>query len=195
MRKIGIIFLFALVFLPQLASAINREGAYLIEPSVGYIQYSNKRHINDQTMPGISMGYGVTQAISTEFYFGRILTDQSRGSQRDIRGALYTIDGFYHFMSEASFQPYLLAGVGAIHLKPSNKDDADTQASINVGAGVVYFFSNKIALRADVRDIYTMVGGKHDLMGNAAVVIMLGGQQSAQPAETNESNGEVDRVD
>ncbi len=177
MRKLVLISFFSFLFCGAASAfTVNRNHAWVIVPSISSYYYASKRHVDDQMMPGVSLGYGLTHSISAELYFGRIITNQSRANKQDVRGALYTLDGFYYFRPTSQFQPYLLAGVGVMHLSPTNVNDTDTQANINGGAGVTYFFSQQIALRADVRDIYTIVGGKHDFSANLGVQIMLGGK-------------------
>ena len=183
MRKLLLSCLLSFIFcFSATAFTVNRYHAWIIAPSVSDYHYANKRHIDDQAMPGLSLGYGLTQTIGAELYFGRIITNQTRETKRDVRGLLFALDGFYNFRSSEPFQPYVLAGVGAMHLTPPTANDADTEANINGGAGIAYFFSNQIALRLDGRDFYTIVGGKNDVSANFGVVILLGGAQSVKPA-------------
>lgn len=155
------------------AFTVNRYHAWIVTPSVSNYSYASKRHLDDQVIPGLSLGYGLTQAMSAELYLGRIITNQSRATKRDVRGALYALDGFYHFRDVAAFQPYILAGVGAMHLSPPTSNDADTQANINGGAGIAYFFSSQIALQLDARDFYTIAGGKNDISANFGVKLLF----------------------
>ncbi len=179
MRKIIISSFITFFFcLPLVLFAANRTNSWIITPSLSAYNYAAKRHMDDQAVPGFSLGYGLSSRVSAALYFGRMMTTQTGSEKRDVRGAIYALDGFYYFMPQSLLQPYLLAGVGIIRLIPANRADADTQANLNAGAGAMYFFSNQIALSLDLRDFYTMVGGKHDFMGNFSVVIMLGGDKN-----------------
>ncbi len=174
------------------ALTVNRYHAWIITPSVGAYHYADKRHVDNQAMPGLSLGYGLTQRISAELYLGRIITNQSRATKRDVKGVLYALDGFYHFRNAAAFQPYVLAGVGAMHLSPSTGNDADTEANINGGAGIAYFFSDQIALQLDGRDFYTIAGGKNDLSANFGVKILFASKQVADSQSAVDAVGSTE---
>jgi OmpA-OmpF porin, OOP family len=174
---IGFVVLFGFT---QIAFAANRSGAFIITPAMGYYSYAGKRHVDDQAMPNINLGYGFDDHWSAELFLGDVSTEESRANKRSINGGVYTLASMYHFRIYSKVQPYLLAGAGAINLHPHSNRDADVQANINAGAGLAYFFNDQIALRADVRDLYTIVGGKHDLLANFGVSILLFGDAPAQ---------------
>lgn len=190
-RKIGLV---VLMMVPVLSVAMSNVGKWIVAPSVGYLRYASKRHLDSQGMPGGSLGYVLTPSMTSELYFGRIMTNRSREPKRDVRGGLVMLDGFYHFRSTKTLQPYLLAGIGAMHMDPAKSHDPDMEANLNVGAGISYFFSPQIALRIDMRDLYTMNGGRNDYMMNGAVVVYLGSGATQtvttdQPSEDEELEG------
>ena len=60
MRKIFISSLISfLLCLPLSSFAANRTGAWIITPSLGFYNYAAKRHLDDEAMPGMSLGYGL----------------------------------------------------------------------------------------------------------------------------------------
>ncbi len=90
-----------------------------------------------------------------------------------MHGFLYTADGLYRFKPMSVTQPYVLAGVGVLSLKP-NANNGVNQGNVNAGAGLQVFFKSWGALRAEVKDIYTLSGGKNDILINAGISFLLG---------------------
>lgn len=173
MRKLNCFMVGLFLILPISLFAVTMQGQYILSPSVGYLRYASKRHLDSQALLGVGIGYGLTQAVHTEFYIGRLMTNRSRDNKRDVRGGIYLLDGYYQFRSDANLQPYLFGGVGAMHFNPSYDNDPDMEANLNAGGGLAYFFSQQIALRGDVRDIYTMSGGRQDILFNGSVVVLV----------------------
>ena len=53
--------------------------------------------------------------------------------------------------------------------------NANSEGNINAGLGAKFFFTDNIAFRADVRDFYTWVGGKNDVLVDAGINFFFGG--------------------
>lgn len=167
-------FLFSLfaLFMTGISYAGNRPGAWTITPSVGYYFFAAKRSIYNTTLPNLAFAYNFDEHWAGEVDAGVINTNNS--SEQGVHGMLYTVDGIYRFMPRGNFEPYALAGVGVIGLKPPGNTSTQ-QALINAGIGTQYFIDPSIALRADVRDLYTMSGGYNEGMINFGVSFLIGG--------------------
>lgn len=172
------------------AMAEHREGAFSISPGVGAYMFDSKRSIQNPALFNLGLGYDFTNSWSVEALVGMINSNTKGTPSRKTTGELYTLDGVYHFNADHPFEPYVLAGIGMLNLDPNGNvssanphgDDANNQANINGGLGLEYFVHPNIALRGDIRDIYTMSGGKNDYLANFGVSILLGGQsQTAAP--------------
>jgi|GEM_PF-2504537 len=172
------------------AMAENREGAFTITPGVGAYLFDSDRSIKNPAIYDVTLGYDFTNSWGVEALFGAMNSHTKGAVSRKVNGDLYLLDGVYHFNTKSPFEPYLLAGIGMLDLDPNGNvdafnahgDQAGTQANINGGAGLEYFVHHNIALRSDVRDIYTMTGGKNDYLVNFGVSILLGGQSSQNEA-------------
>jgi hypothetical protein len=100
-------------------------------------------------------------------------TDEEGGDH--VHGNLFLIDGIYRFSSYHMFEPYVLAGIGVLGLKPSDTE-LNQQGNINAGMGTQVFLDRSIALRIEARDLYTTTGsGKNEIMLNAGISILIGG--------------------
>lgn len=173
----------ALLMMGGQSFGANRQGAIILTPIVGYYHYTDKRHIDNQTMGGFNLGYGLYDQWSAEFFFGKISSRQERNDKRGVSGELYLLNGAYHFRVFSPLQPYVFGGVGAMRLGPETNGDANTQANFDAGGGLAYFFSDNIALRGDVRDVYTPVGGKNDYLASFGVSILFFGKAPGTEVE------------
>lgn len=172
------------------AMAENREGAITINPGIGAYLFDGKNDLKNSALYNLSIGYDFTNNWGVEAFAGAMNTNSKNPSSYNVTGELYTLDGIYHFNTQSPFEPFLMAGVGMLNLDPNGNitwstihgDEANTQANINGGAGIEYFVHPDIALRSDIRDVYTMDGGKNDYLVNFGVSILLGGQAPATPS-------------
>jgi hypothetical protein len=171
-----IFFLLGMIALlaPSL-NAANRAGPWMINPTVGYFHYASKRHVDPQAIAGLGAGYSLSDQAQVEFWVGHLSSNYSdRNDDRNIKGYLYNLDGLYLFLPASPVQPYILGGLGETYLKPATGNDPTTEAHIQAGAGVSYLMSAQISARADVEDMVTMAGGKHDILANAGLVFYFG---------------------
>jgi OOP family OmpA-OmpF porin len=168
------------VLASQGAYAENRAGAFTVTPGVAYDFFANKRNINNTwLLPTVGLSYNFDESWAIEGSYATFGTSQQgAGPHPSVRGSLYTVDGIYRFLHTGMFEPYVSAGLGAYHINP-NGSNAYNQANLNAGLGTQIFFSDSIALRGEVRDLYTMSGGKNDVSLGFGVSFLFGGQ--AQP--------------
>lgn len=153
--------------------ALSRQGYLMVTPSVGYFRYADKRDIDSEVLPTISIGFGFTEAISGELFYAGLSSKLKNNSDQNIEGDLLALNGLYHFRIGTVLQPYVTAGVGAIQLNPPAPADAKVQANLNAGGGLEYGFSDRLSLRVGARDFYTMVGGKNDWLIDCGLTINL----------------------
>ena len=169
---LSIIITFFLVC--NVSAVPNRTGVFFLTPSIGYYQFDRKWHLESQTMPVLNVGYGLSDHVSAELLLANISSKQTFGTKHSVEGSFYLLDGLYHFRVSRKAQPYVLAGVGLINVYPHAETEISLQTSLNVGGGLEYLFSDKIALRADVRDVYTPPGDKQDLFVLFGVSFLFG---------------------
>ncbi len=154
------------------AYADNKAGAVTITVGGGYDFFDSKRHLQNASMPLLALGYDFTKHWGIEAMVTAFNTkfDRSTHEHRQVNGRLFAIDGLYHFFPWQGIEPFILAGVGFTSLSP-NRFDANDEGNINAGVGIQLFANELVAFRAEVRDLYTWVGGKNDVVLDAGVTV------------------------
>lgn len=161
-------------FLPVLVSglcftspvhAASKAHAVTMTLGAGYEYFASKRHLDNRGYPLAMLGYNITEHWGIEGLYGNFSTNSNQGvdNGQTVKGTLLLFDGLYHFKTSRALEPFLLAGVGATGLSP-NGNDARNQGNINAGVGCLLFANDRAAFRFEARDIYTIVGGKNDVM-------------------------------
>ena len=151
----------------------NNPGDVTLTFSDAYYHFDNRRKLQNVGVPNLAIAYNFTQHIALEGGIGVFNTNQRGYSQRGVHGYLYTVDGLYRFTPYARWEPYVLFGIGAITLYPQ-LFDSEHQGNMNAGIGTQFFADNMIALRGEIRDIYTLSGGKNDVMVNFGISFLFG---------------------
>lgn len=158
-------------------------GSVAITPGVGVYMFDSARDISATPIGSLSVGYHFNKNWGAEALLGGMHPSTKNGSNQ-FDGRLFLLDGVYHFANKTNFEPFLLAGIGEMRLAPtqplpaSNGSSTEpvSQSNINGGLGAQYFFSHFVALRADVRDLYstTANNGKNDVLAELAVSFQVG---------------------
>lgn len=140
----------------------------------GYDRFDTKRNIDNTGVTYASLAYNLTTEWGVEALLGSFISTSHRPEDdgRQVRGALFALDGIYRFLPRNCFEPYVVAGPGATGMSP-NGYDAHVQGNVNAGVGAQYFISKSIALKVEVRDFYTFVGGKNDVFVNGGVSFLF----------------------
>jgi len=166
-------------FVSDVCIAENRPGATTFTLAAAYYHFSSARNLKNASLPNIALAYNFNERWAIEGGVGVINTNQ-RTTDQGVHGFLYTIDGLYRFKPHQHFEPYVLAGIGILGLKP-NGNSNEHQGNINAGIGAQFFADKSIALRAELRDVYTMSGGKNDWMANIGVSYLFDGETPESP--------------
>jgi hypothetical protein len=164
--------------------ADNRSGAVTVTPGVGLYSFSRKRSLHDAALPNLAVGYTFSKHWGIEASFGTFNTGFSPANvPGSARARLYLVDGLYHFEPYKMFSPFVSFGTGILYLNTvANKaiSASANSANINVGLGAQLFSNQSIALKAEVKDIYTIAGAKNDFMFNFGVSFLFGGNKDTE---------------
>ena len=157
------------------AYATNRPGATTVTLAAGRYFFAQKRYLDNSNIPNIALAYNFNSTWAVEGSVGALNTNQkTRLGGNGVHGFLYTVDALYRFKPKGMFEPYVALGVGVLGLTP-NANNSIQQGNMNASIGTQIFFADSIALRGEVKDVYTMSGGKNDYMLNFGVSILMGG--------------------
>jgi hypothetical protein len=177
MKKRVLLFALVSTLVSLTADAGNRPGAFTFTLGGAYDFWSAKRDLhNTWLLPTAALAYNFDENWAIEGGYGTFEASQNASIGGDsVSGDLYTIDGLYRFGNQFHcFEPYVAAGVGVYHINP-NGSNAQNQGNIIAGIGTQVFFDNSVALRGEVRDIYTWAGSKNDVTVGFGVSILMGG--------------------
>lgn len=175
MKKLYSLLVTSLIFIISFSTvhAATRAGAATFTLGGGYEFFASRRHLDNANMPYIAIGYDFTDHWGFEGLLAIFNTLHTTTDDREVRGTLVNLDGLYHFTAYKNIvEPYILMGIGVTGLNP-NGNDADNEANINAGIGAQLFFDRSIGFRIEGRDLYTMVGGKNDVLLDAGVTFLL----------------------
>jgi OmpA-OmpF porin, OOP family len=159
MKKVAfIVFVFISVFaIPAMLYAEIKEGSFEVNPYVGYYFPSADRA--DKGASGLRLGYNFTKNWGFEGVYDHLAS----------KAELYHANALYHFMPEGAFNPFVTAGIGDAFIK----DGTRNKFMGDVGIGVKYFFSDRIAARVDVREVMTQFSS---VLATAGITFTFGGK-------------------
>ena len=136
------------------AIAEVRGGAITVSPFVGGYTFDGSQHLQTNVATGLGLGYNLTENWGVEGRFTWVPLQAAKG---DIPGeySLFNFHGdvLYHFFPEGQFVPYVALGAGLSRTELLTYDNHD--AILVYGGGVKYFFTDWLALRGDVRQIFS----------------------------------------
>lgn len=176
MRKIVSILLAGISFsiaTTSISYAESHANAVTFSLGTGYEYFSSKRHLENTSVQFLGLGYNFTNQWGIEGLLGTLNTDQkSSVGGRGVNGTMFNIDGIYHFTPYNVFEPYVLFGAGILGLNP-NLNDANNEGSIDAGVGTFIFIDKVAAFRFEGRDMYTLVGGKNDVLLSGGLTFFM----------------------
>jgi len=174
------------------ANSVYKPGEFYIAPGVAYYHFSEKRDLQNAAMANLTAGLVVSDQLSLEVFYGQAATDDTATSaDKGTHFYTYSADGVYHFKpsADAVIHPYALAGIVITNQEDNDAASGNTTLlGVNAGVGLEYFVNPNISLFSDVRDIYTLSGGKNDLMLNAGIKFLFGGNPSVEAVNEEPAN-------
>jgi len=146
-----------------------KAGSFSFTPFAGYYVFEGNQDLKNSPIFGLRAGYNFTKNLGLEGYFSYLQTEIQDESQwkpwQDVYS--YGIEGLYHFMPDGRIVPFIAIGLGGIHYsegfnytynsyygaEPYGDRFESNKYSVDYGAGVKFFLTDNIALRADVRHV------------------------------------------
>jgi hypothetical protein len=194
--KYGIGVLLLSISSAVLAEDMYKPGEFYVSPGVAYYHFSEKRDLQNTAMANISAGMVVSDRFSLEAFYGQAAAEESPSAlNQNTRFYAYAVEGVYHSQPgvEALIHPYVLAGLNVTNQEDNSTSSGNTTLlGVNAGVGIEYFVNSTISLFTDVRDLYTLSGGKDDWMVNAGIKFVFGGSQpdvASSPVKTDGATG------
>lgn len=177
MKKSGIlIFFFILMAVVTTASAEIKAGSFSVAPFAGGYFFEGNEDLKDTYTVGLRAGYNFTENLGLEGYLYYVPTELDVFDV-DVEMYSYGIEGIYHFMPDSSIVPFVALGIGGINYDAPRGMDNEDKFSVDYGAGLKYFITDDIALRADIRHVLPLDDRYNDLLFTLGVNFVFGGQE------------------
>jgi len=135
-----------------------RPGSVSITPFFGGYTFDSDLHLDTKPVHGLRLGYDITPRWGVEVATDYVSTELEQGGG-NVRALGYRLDALYHFMPDKKFVPFIAAGVGGTSLRYPAGMKNDTDLLFDYGGGIKYFFTDALALRADIRQLLVFDGG------------------------------------
>jgi OOP family OmpA-OmpF porin len=163
-KRIGALAIAMTLALPVAAHAEITAKSWEISPFIGYNWFEADQNLKDQALFGGRIGYNFTRHFGLEMtgsYLDTSLEDKEKirmqkgqfGAPADaVNITFYHLDAVFHLIPDGDFNPFVLAGFGGAHYRPSIAVDGVDMSLFNFGVGAKYSVTENIALRFDLRD-------------------------------------------
>lgn len=177
-----------LMTLAVMTSAIAevKEGAFSITPYVGGYLFEGNQDLKHSPVYGLRGGYNFTQSLGLEGYINYVQSEyESLAGNPDMDVFGYGIDGLYHFLPENRLVPFVALGLGNTHYDPAGMDNHD-KFTLSYGAGLKYFLTDNMALRADVRHVMPFNDHYNDLLYTFGLTFAFGGPTEKVETQVSE---------
>ena len=188
MRKITIAFIIlAVLALSTAAPAQIRSGAVSVSPYVGGFWFDGNQSLNHNVDYGLRLGYDFTRNLGAEAVFNYVNTKyEPTGTSTSANVYNYRLEGLYHFMPDKRFVPFIALGGGAQTINYNDNTTGKTMGVADYGIGFKYFFTDWLALRADVRHVLAFDSVHNDLEYGLGLPFYFGGKKVAPMAMREE---------
>ncbi len=156
-----------------------KPGSFSFTPFAGGYTFDGVQHLETAPIYGLRSGYHFNSNFALEAVLGFSATDFTNGAgDADLYN--YRLEAVYHFLPENRLVPFVAAGYGGILLNnPAIIKDVN-RGAFTYGAGVKYFLTDALAVRADVRHL---ILSKEETLNNleytVGVSFIFGGEQPA----------------
>lgn len=196
--KTSLFFLSSFVFFQSLmADSLYHRGDYYFSPGVAYYHFSEKRDLQNAAMANLTAGFFVSDQFSLEAFYGQASTEFSEtASAENARFYDYSLGGVYHFETHSNliFHPYFSTGFDVMNQNDNQANVGnETLMGVHAGLGAHYFVNPHIAFFTELRNIYTLSGGKNDVMLNGGIQFLFDAnvteEASLPPAVTDGPSG------
>jgi OOP family OmpA-OmpF porin len=157
-----------------------KAGSFSVTPFVGWYNFEGNENLKDGPVYGLRGGYHFTENLGLEGFFNYVPTEStSLAGNPVVKLAGFGIEGLYHFMPESRLVPFLAVGVGGGHYRGSGVIDDRNKLAVDYGAGLKYFLTESLALRADVRHVNPFNGHYNELLYTVGLNFAFGGAKKA----------------
>lgn len=177
----GIICIMFLLILSNVVSAQVRPSTFSVTPYFGGYVFDKHQNLGNDAVYGISLGYNFTKYFGVEASGEYISTDYELtvSDSRSTDVGNYRLDGILNLIPDSRLVPFVFAGVGGQSIDYPKNVSNRTALAVDYGAGLRFFFTDSVALRADVRQIYVFDDSMKDIEYTLGLSFYFGGSKPA----------------
>lgn len=106
---------------------------------------------------GLRLGKSLTPNIEMQLGYGSASTSSSSDKYRQ---TLLGLDGLYRFNAGSKWRPFLSAGLGAERDHLASAGKTRTSPYLSLGGGLQYWFTDRVALQAELKRVHGFLGSK-----------------------------------
>ena len=175
-----------LFILSNVVSAQVRPSTFSVTPYLGGYLFDKDQKLGNAPVYGMSLGYNFTKYFGVEASGEYIATnyDLTVSDSRSTNVGNYRLDGIFNLIPDSRLVPFVFAGFGGQSIDyPKNFPNRVADA-VDYGAGLKFFFTNWLALRADVRQIYIFDDNRKDIEYTLGFSFYFGGSKPAPFSRT-----------
>jgi OOP family OmpA-OmpF porin len=174
---IGIVMVLMVAIVPA-GHAQVKAGSFSVTPFIGGYTFEGNEDLKTAPVFGLRGGYNFTQNVGIEGFFSYVPTeDKSRVENPDERVYGYGIEGLYHFLPERRLVPFLAVGVGGMSYDRTGGLGDRNKLMVDYGAGLKFFLTDNVALRADVRHVLPFNDRYNNLLYTVGLNFSWGGEK------------------
>lgn len=135
------------------------QGTVYLSPGLIYYKAPDEQSIgidDAELGGGLAVGFPVSERINIELLAGRAKLDYDLpGGNGSDNSDLLWLDVLYLISNSNGWSPFLLFGAGRTELKFDDVRDSEKDTQLNAGAGVFKNLTERLALRGDIRLMYS----------------------------------------
>ena len=152
-------------------------GSFSFTPFIGGYGFEGNENLKNTYTAGLRAGYNFTDRWGVEGFFNYVPTEVKDAVDADVKLYGYGIEGIYHLTPEGHFVPFLAIGIGGIRYSTPADGPEMNKFAVDYGAGLKYFLTDDIALRADIRHILPLNDMYNDLLVTFGINFYFGGKK------------------
>lgn len=150
-RAVSLLAILAVIGLASPAFAGIEPGRTTLSVLFGGYIFQGNEVLKQSPVWGFRIGQDLTSELSVEAALDYVPTER-KTTKRDFVDVYQAhFDGLYHISPEGPLVPFVAAGLGWESIDPV-EGYSKTAFVFNFGGGVKYFFTDRLAARADIRD-------------------------------------------
>lgn len=187
-----------------LATADDVSGFTLV-PGIGYYDFDDQRNLESDLFGSLGIGYQFNNHWTTELVGSRVSSEvdtvPAGAAATDVDLDLYRLDALYTVNPEDALQGYFVLGGGQASFDPEgtllvngiqNTEEVE-ETFVNYGVGLKYAFTDRVALRGDLRGVTSLDEEITDVAVNMGISYLFA--QTSRTIKDADGDGVSDKLD